>query len=65
MCDICNVPETIEHYLSNCTKYNRERTIMKNSLKIQNVNVSNIMNESSKDNFRSLMRYIKDTKRLY
>lgn len=65
MCDICNVPETIEHYLSNCTKYNRERTIMKNSLKIQNVNVGNVMNESSKDNFRSLMRYIKDTKRLY
>lgn len=33
LCDICKVPETIEHYLINCNKYQQQKNILHNKIK--------------------------------
>lgn len=63
LCEECNVMETIDHYLVTCQRYNFERKMMQNMLRINNINIKNIINASANDNYRALVLYIKNTKR--
>ena len=64
LCDSCQVSETIEHYLLECKRYKNERKLMQKMLKINVLNIRNIMKVSIEDNFRALCVYLNNTKRL-
>lgn len=62
LCNNCSVPETIEHYLINCTKYINERAILKRSLKLDSLCVDKILKHDA-DKFQALLKYVFNTKR--
>ena len=72
LCDECNVPETVEHYLLHCGKYKEEQRIMKQELASINIDCSlkNILGCNGKYEKQNLMilqntmKYIKATNKL-
>ena len=63
LCSSCSEPETIEHFLLNCSKYNFERSVMQTALKSDLLSLKLILNPDS-SNFLPLLNYIRHTKRL-
>ena len=61
LCFSCSVPETISHYLLQCSAYTRQRRKLERSLKKQPLNLSLLLQESS---FDHVLRFIKDTGKL-
>ena len=63
MCDTCLIHETVEHYLLHCTRFEQERNIMKRKLKIIHLNLENLFSFSLRENYSTLLSYIRNTKR--
>ena len=64
LCDFCTVPETIQHYLCECHRYISARNCLKKSLKLNELTIKRIMEESIKDNYKSLLIFVRQTNRL-
>ena len=71
-CQYCNLPETLEHYLLYCGKYDNQRNVLK--LKLSQINISSIdlkvllagdvrFNSRKRDIMEITMNYIRETKR--
>ena len=50
LCDVCNVPETVEHFLLFCTAFNDMRCNITDNIPIESWNVESILYASKRYN---------------
>ena len=64
LCSSCSEPETVEHYLLRCSKYNSKRREIQTALKADSLSLKLILNPES-DMFQPFLKYVHETKRLF
>lgn len=65
-CDKCGLSETVEHVVTHCTEYNRERINFTEALRYVGINtlsVNSIFQNAQKETrvYSALMRYLRET----
>ena len=62
LCELCGEPETVEHFLLQCQKYNVERSLLKRRTNLKDPNLKNLL-ISDTSVIHEVLRYIQETKR--
>ena len=64
LCESCEVPETVEHFLCFCPKYIISRAMMMSETDLTNEeNIPNLLNSSSASDQRALVNYVQRSQR--
>ncbi|KDQ07104.1 hypothetical protein BOTBODRAFT_79860, partial [Botryobasidium botryosum FD-172 SS1] len=62
LCSRCRAPETVDHYLLHCTRYNAQRATLRARLKRPLNSLHALL--SRKQGILATVQYVRDTKRL-
>ncbi|SJL09301.1 uncharacterized protein ARMOST_12678 [Armillaria ostoyae] len=63
MCEYCNVPETVSHFLLTCRRYSNERQALRRRTKITNLQLCHLISANSK-HIHATISFINKTGRL-
>ena len=64
LCDLCDSPETIEHFLCSCPRYIISRSMMVTEADINEENILNLLSSSDISHQKALVNYVYRTQRI-